>query len=86
MSIPTMMICLRKDRIGEGVSEVLAFIFILFLVGERGGGGGQTAFITCTWSAHTCWLRTGEVELKMGTKCWEIFFGRGVDDRFLGQI
>lgn len=28
-----MMICLRKDRIGEGVSEVLAFIFILFLVG-----------------------------------------------------
>lgn len=52
-----MMICLRKDRIGEGVSEGLAFSFILFLVGERGGGGGQTAFITCTWSAHTCWLR-----------------------------
>lgn len=35
-----MMICLRKNRIGEGVSEGLAFIFILFLVGGRVRGGG----------------------------------------------
>lgn len=60
MSSPTMMICLRKARIGEGVSGrlVLGFYLVFFFWwGNVGGKGGQTAFITYTWSAHTCRLR-----------------------------
>lgn len=43
MSSPTMMICLRKARIGEGVSGrivlgfYLVFFLFLFLVGKGGG-------------------------------------------------
>lgn len=80
MSSPTMMICLRKARIGEGVSGrlVLGFYLVFFFFGgEAGSGGGQTAFITCTWSAHTCRLRPGEIEWRIGTKCLENLFGEG---------
>lgn len=37
MSSPTMMLCLRKDRIGEGVSWKVVFLKSFFGFGGRGG-------------------------------------------------
>lgn len=78
MSSPTMMICLRKDRIGEGVSEGLAFSFILFLVGER-GGGGRTDCIYYMYQVCTYLLvETGGGRVENGYKMLGNIFLRGV--------
>lgn len=82
MSSPTMMICLRKDRMGQGVSSgVVFFIFFFFWWGKDR-----------LHLLHVPGLHILQVEKRGGkVEIWykmlrNLFFGRGVDNRTLDQI